>query len=206
MKLIRYMKANGNKSVSELFTAQVERHPDKVAILFEDQKWTFRQLDNYANQVANFFQDFGVKPGDTVVIFMMNCPQFLGVSLGLSKLGVTGSFINFNLRGNALLHCIKICDAVAIVHDVSLSDAIQDIHDKLDIHLSDACYAINGDPTNSNSQPFDSEIRKFPTTAPPAIKTDIESEWLTVNCSMFELTVSLGNSVCSILYDYTLWL
>ena len=121
---------------------------------------------------------------------------------GLSKLGVTGFSI---FMVNALLHCIKICDAVAIVHDISLSDAIQDIHDKLDI-LSDACYAISGDPTNSNSQPFDSEIKKFPTTAPPAIKTDIESEWLTVNCSMFELTVSLENSVCSILYDYTLWL
>ena len=72
------------------------------------------------------------------------------------------------------------------------------------IYQTHATYAISGDPTNSNSQPFDSEIKKFPTTAPPAIKTDIESEWLTVNCSMFELTVSLGNSVCSILYDYTL--
>ncbi|XP_019854268.1 PREDICTED: long-chain fatty acid transport protein 4-like [Amphimedon queenslandica] len=101
---------------------------------------------------------------------MQNSPQFIGVSLGLSKIGATGSFINFNLRGNALVHCIKICSPVAVIFDAAFSDAINDIRDQIDARLQDLCFSINGDDSNKISRSFDTEVRKMPTDPPPSLK------------------------------------
>ena len=158
------------KRVSDVFIEIAASQPDSTAILFEDQKWTYRDLDNYSNQVANLFQDAGVKPGETVIMFMQNSPQFVGVSLGLSKIGATGSYINFNLRGNALVHCIKICRPVAIVFDASLSDAVKDIHDQVDATLHHVIFAINGKDPNGISRSFDDEVQDMPTDPPPPLK------------------------------------
>ena len=79
-----------HKHIHNVFTATVSRHPEKTAILFEDRSWTFRELECFANQVGHFFLEQGLKKGDTVAMFMENCPEFVGLWLGLSKIGVKG--------------------------------------------------------------------------------------------------------------------
>lgn len=177
LRLARAVRKMGGKKVSDVFTSLARTHPDKTAILFEDQNWTFGQLDAYSNQIANFFQDAGIKPGDTVAMFMSNSPQYIGLSLGLSKIGVTASFINFNLRGNALLHCITICHPVAVVFDSALSDAMAEIYDQLDVKIRDVCFSINGESKEKWAQSFDEGVRPMPADAPPSIKeTNSESK------------------------------
>ncbi|XP_019854267.1 PREDICTED: long-chain fatty acid transport protein 4-like isoform X2 [Amphimedon queenslandica] len=168
--MARYIRGWSGKRVSDVFQSVASSQPESTAILFEEQKWTYRDLDNYSNQIANLFQDAGVKPNETVVMVMQNSPQFIGVALGLSKIGATGSFINFNLRGNALVHCIKICNPVAVIFDAPFSDAINDIRDQIDARLQDLCFSINGDDSNKISRSFDTEVRKMPTDPPPPLK------------------------------------
>jgi solute carrier family 27 (fatty acid transporter), member 1/4 len=55
-KMRRYAR-NGDTVVS-LFEQTVKRHPDKVAmIMIDERKWTFRELDLYSNQIANYFYE-----------------------------------------------------------------------------------------------------------------------------------------------------
>ena len=63
IKLLRSMKRFKSKTVSDLFMESVVRHPNKTAILFENTKYTFRELDSYSNKIANFFEDIGISPG-----------------------------------------------------------------------------------------------------------------------------------------------
>ncbi|MEH2290128.1 amino acid adenylation domain-containing protein [Nostoc sp.] len=51
-----------NQCIHQLFEAQVERTPDAVAVVFEDQQLTYRQLNTRANQLAHYLQHLGVKP------------------------------------------------------------------------------------------------------------------------------------------------
>ena len=46
--------------IHQLFEAQVERIPDAVAVVFETQQLTYRQLNNRANQLAHYLQSLGV--------------------------------------------------------------------------------------------------------------------------------------------------
>ena len=48
--------------IHNLFEAQAERTPDAVAIVFEDEQLTYRQLNAKANQLARYLQGLGVEP------------------------------------------------------------------------------------------------------------------------------------------------
>ncbi len=48
--------------IHELFEVQVERTPDTVAVVFEDQQLTYRELNARANQLAHHLRSLGVKP------------------------------------------------------------------------------------------------------------------------------------------------
>ncbi|WP_138500711.1 non-ribosomal peptide synthetase, partial [Nostoc sp. PA-18-2419] len=49
------------KTIHELFEAQVERTPDAVAVVFEDEQLTYGQLNARANQLAHYLRTLGVK-------------------------------------------------------------------------------------------------------------------------------------------------
>ncbi|GAB1539814.1 hypothetical protein NUACC21_24810 [Scytonema sp. NUACC21] len=54
--------------IHELFEAQVERTPEAVAVLFEEEKLTYRELNERANQLAHYLRYLGVKPETLVGI------------------------------------------------------------------------------------------------------------------------------------------
>ncbi|QFS50798.1 non-ribosomal peptide synthetase [Nostoc sphaeroides] len=51
-----------NQCIHQLFEAQVEKNPDAVAVVFENQQLTYRELNTKANQLAHYLQKLGVKP------------------------------------------------------------------------------------------------------------------------------------------------
>ncbi|AVH69210.1 non-ribosomal peptide synthetase [Nostoc sp. 'Lobaria pulmonaria (5183) cyanobiont'] len=51
-----------DRCIHELFEAQVERTPDVIAVVFEDQQLTYGELNQRANQLAHYLRSLGVKP------------------------------------------------------------------------------------------------------------------------------------------------
>ena len=56
------------KCVHELFEEQVERAPNAVAVIYEDQELSYGELNRRANQLAHYLRELGVKPDDRVAI------------------------------------------------------------------------------------------------------------------------------------------
>jgi amino acid adenylation domain-containing protein len=52
--------------IHQLFEAQVEQNPEKIALIFEEETLTYRQLNDRANQLAHSLQSLGVQP-DSIV-------------------------------------------------------------------------------------------------------------------------------------------
>ena len=122
--LVHFIAANGSFSYLSLYRqqAQLKKHPQKPCFIFEDQTWTFQQVDEYTNQVANFFYEAGYRKGDSISIFMENRPEFVCFWLGLSKIGVVSALINFNLRQEPLAHCVNTAEAKALIFGGELSE------------------------------------------------------------------------------------
>jgi non-ribosomal peptide synthetase component F/acyl carrier protein len=55
-----------DKCIHQLFEEQVERTPDEIAVVFQEQQLTYRELNSRANQLAHYLQKLGVKTGELV--------------------------------------------------------------------------------------------------------------------------------------------
>lgn len=76
-----------NSCVHELFQQQVERTPDKVALVFEETQINYRELNNRANQLAHYLQSEGVGPEALVAICLERSPAMIIGILGILKAG-----------------------------------------------------------------------------------------------------------------------
>ncbi|XP_045470323.1 long-chain fatty acid transport protein 4-like isoform X1 [Harmonia axyridis] len=162
--------ARKNLTLADIFRENVKKHPSKTAICFEDQEWDFAKLEEYSNKIANVFKSHGYKKGDVVALFMENKPEYIGVWLGLSKLGVIVPFINTNLRLSTLVHSITIAKSQAVIFGSELSDAISEILDK--VESKTALYQVNGGNNNKSSsdqrfKPLDDYLKDSPSSALP---------------------------------------
>ena len=73
--------------VHELFEQQASLHPDSIALVFEDRQLTYRELNERANQVANYLRKRGVGPEVLAGMCLERCPEMLIALLGIWKAG-----------------------------------------------------------------------------------------------------------------------
>ncbi|MBR8829322.1 MAG: amino acid adenylation domain-containing protein [Gomphosphaeria aponina SAG 52.96 = DSM 107014] len=76
-----------NKCIHELFEEQVERTPNNVAVVFEDQKLTYGELNSKANQLAHYLQTLGVTSEVLVGICVERSIEMIVGLLGILKAG-----------------------------------------------------------------------------------------------------------------------
>lgn len=104
-----------------VFQENAKKYPNRVAFYYEDEAWTFKQLDEFSNQVANCFTELGFHPGEEIAIFLESRPEFVGLWLGLAKAGIVSALINTNQRLNTLVHSVTTVNCKAIIYGNELS-------------------------------------------------------------------------------------
>ena len=76
-----------DKCIHQLFEEQVEKNPDAVAVVFEQEQLTYQQLNAKANQLARYLQTLGVKPETLVGISIDRSLEMVIGLLGILKAG-----------------------------------------------------------------------------------------------------------------------
>jgi non-ribosomal peptide synthetase component F len=76
-----------NQCIHQLFEAQVERSPDAVAVVFEDEQLTYQELNSRANKIARYLQKLGVGPEVLVGICVERSLEMVVGLLGILKAG-----------------------------------------------------------------------------------------------------------------------
>ncbi len=76
-----------DKCIHQLFEEQVERTPNAVALVYQDQQLTYRELNNRANQLAHYLQKQGVGPEVLVGICVERSLEMVVGLLGILKAG-----------------------------------------------------------------------------------------------------------------------
>ncbi|HEY9657256.1 MAG TPA: amino acid adenylation domain-containing protein, partial [Allocoleopsis sp.] len=76
-----------DKCIHQLFEEQVDRTPDAVAVVFENQQLTYRELNQRANQLAHYLQTLGVGPEALVGICVERSLEMVIGILGILKAG-----------------------------------------------------------------------------------------------------------------------
>lgn len=74
-----------DKTIVQLFEEQVEKKPDNIAVVFEEQKLTYRELNEKANSLAHYLVANNVKPNEVVAIFLDKSLEIIVSMLGILK-------------------------------------------------------------------------------------------------------------------------
>lgn len=114
-----------------LFHQAALKFGDKTAIIdaVSEKSITFRQIDEYASQVANFFNT--EKPENCedrpAIGFMCdNQLEYHATVYGLNRSGWIPALLNYKLKVPALQHCLKVANAKSlIVHKKFLADTLE---------------------------------------------------------------------------------
>ena len=76
-----------DQCIHQLFEAQVEKTPEAIAVVFEEQKLTYSELNSKANQLAHYLQQLGVGPDMLVGICLERSVEIVVGLLAILKAG-----------------------------------------------------------------------------------------------------------------------
>ncbi|NET12212.1 MAG: amino acid adenylation domain-containing protein [Okeania sp. SIO1H6] len=76
-----------DKLIHQIFESQVELYPNNIAVVFEEQKLTYAELNYQANQLAHYLQKKGVEAETIVGIFMDRSLEVIIAILAILKAG-----------------------------------------------------------------------------------------------------------------------
>lgn len=144
-KAIRAMQKismSDHHSLGRLMEINADRYPEKRALLYEDEIFTHKTLNEHVNRYANYLYSAGIRKGDVVGVLLENRPELIMVISALSKLGAVSSLINPNQKGNVLLHSITLtCKNVFIVGEEML-DSFDEILPDMENATSHTLYFL----------------------------------------------------------------
>jgi crotonobetaine/carnitine-CoA ligase len=117
--------------VHRVLERQAEKYGDRTFLYFKDDKFSYCDIDEASSRVACGLQRMGVSKGDKVAIMMPNCPEFIFLWFGISKLGAVEVPINLAHKGDVLTYMLDQSDSSLMVVHSDYLDRIKAIEDAI---------------------------------------------------------------------------
>jgi len=142
--------------VHELFEQQVERTPDAVALVFEDQQLTYAELNARANRLARYLRSKGVGTQTSVGLCLERSLDLVVSILGILKAGATYVPLDAEYPTKRLEHMLK---NARIEHLVTQSELLEKLPktDRIDICTDTDANQISSEDTKDLSIELDSK-------------------------------------------------
>ncbi|PPQ29688.1 long-chain-acyl-CoA synthetase [Rhodopila globiformis] len=108
-----------------------DAHQERPALLGAGESLSYHALAARANQYARWAVANGLGRGDAVALLMPNCPAYVAIWLGLTRIGCAVALINTNLAADALLHSIEAAAARHLIVSATLLPAVTALANRL---------------------------------------------------------------------------
>jgi len=118
-------------SLPLLIDRLADQYAGKLALAAPGSALTYRALAARAHQYARWGRAQGLRGGETVSLLMGNCPEYLAVWLGLTRIGVIVALANTHLTGEALAHCLRIVAPKCILVGARYAATLTAVRDRL---------------------------------------------------------------------------
>lgn len=109
------------------------KRANEILLVFEGRQWTYREVYQIVLKHGTWLKaKYGIQPKEIIAINFMNSEKFIFMFLGLWAIGAKPAFINYNLAGKALAHCVKVSTTRLVLVDQQVEDKItQEVRDEL---------------------------------------------------------------------------
>jgi len=113
--------------LADLFEITADTVGDRVAILSDKDALTYTELNARADRLAASLVALGIKRGDKVGLYLMNCPEYIEAFLAAMKLGAVPFNVNYRYRAEELRYLFNNSDCAVVFHGAEFSDIVRDI-------------------------------------------------------------------------------
>lgn len=102
-------------------------------LVHNGKEWTFKEVYEVVLKYGTWMKtNYTIAPKEVVAINFVNGPHFIFFWLAIWSLGAYPAFINYNLTGESLLHCVKTSTArILFVDEEGQSKVTQHVSDSL---------------------------------------------------------------------------
>lgn len=100
------------------------RYPDRVAVIDDEDQWSYKQLHDAANAVANHLHGLGLRGGDGVAILARNHRWFLAANYGAARVGARIILLNNEFSGPQINDVSEREGAELIIYDDEYTQAV----------------------------------------------------------------------------------
>ena len=75
------------------------KHPDDIAISFNEIQMPYKELNARVNMFAHALQKIGVEKGDTIALLLVNSPVYVIAFFAALKIGAVVANLSVGFRG-----------------------------------------------------------------------------------------------------------
>jgi acyl-CoA synthetase (AMP-forming)/AMP-acid ligase II len=118
-------------NIADLVERAVDAMPDRTALVVEERRATFAELDAQANRLAHHLQSLGLGPGDHIGIYAYNGFPWIEGMLAAFKIRAVPINVNFRYVEDELAYLFDNADLVAVIHQDEFAPRIAAIRDRL---------------------------------------------------------------------------
>jgi len=147
---------NPRVTLPVLLEALADRFGAKPALLSERECLSYRELADRSNQYARWARRENLRAGDVVCLLMPNCPEYMAIWLGITRVGGIVSLVNTNLSGESLAHSINVAGPRHIIVGSELVDSVVALLSRL---APEARCWVHGESSHDVAR-IDDEIRR----------------------------------------------
>ncbi|WP_456469533.1 AMP-binding protein [Archaeoglobus sp.] len=148
-----YLKfAKEYQSASGLLEKRAAELGDKTFLLFKDEEYSYKKINELTDRIATGFAELGIKKGSRVAIFAYNSPEWIMSFFALAKLGATTVTVNTAFKGEPLIYPIVQSESEAVIVDSRLLDAYKGVEDELKT-VKNTIIAVKSDEVDSSKMP-----------------------------------------------------
>jgi amino acid adenylation domain-containing protein len=104
-----------DRLIHELFEEQVERTPDAISVLYEEQVLTYAALNEKANRLARYLFESGMSPGELIPVLMPRCLNMLVAQLAVLKCGGVYVPVDPKMPTDRQIFTVRDCGARRII-------------------------------------------------------------------------------------------
>ncbi|MTJ10024.1 MULTISPECIES: non-ribosomal peptide synthetase [unclassified Anabaena] len=134
--------------IHDWFAVQCQQTPDNIAVIYENQKLTYQELNNSANQLAHYLQSLGVGTETLIGICIERSPLMVIAVLGILKVGAAYVPIDPNYPPERKAFILADTQMPLLLTQASLAADLQ-TNNITTICLDNDWYIINQQPQNN---------------------------------------------------------
>ena len=153
--------------IREIMKSNVRRCPDKIAVIFKDTRYTYKEFNDRVNRLANALTRIGLKKGDWLAVVGDGSMEHVEIFWAAAKVGIITSALNQALSHKDLAHIIGHGKAAAVICGHKYCDLIESVRPQC--KSLKGCIGIGIDESHEGFTSYEGLI-----SSSPAIEPDME--------------------------------